>query len=166
MIKSGLDIVGQYIVDQLVKVLDEQGHRATGQLQDTMKYSVTESGGGFDITITGKDYAKFVDQGINKGKWVNPYALAEWVEQKGIATGEKEIKSAAFAIRRKIYDEGSPTRGSLQYSKSGKRDEFIKVMLDENAKTIFKMVADVFTKEVSVLIRETISKNRTTFETI
>ena len=166
MIKSGLDIVGQYIVDQLVKVLDEQGHRATGQLQDTMKYSVTESGGGFDITITGKDYAKFVDQGINKGKWVNPYALAEWVEQKGIATGEKEIKSAAFAIRRKIYDEGSPTRGSLQYSKSGKRDEFIKVMLDENAKTIFKMVADVFTKEVSVLIRETISKNRRTFETI
>ncbi len=166
MIKSGLDIVGQYIVDQLVKVLDEQGHRNTGTLQDTMKYSVTESGSGYDITITGKDYAKYVDQGISKGKWVNPYALAEWVEQKGIATGEKEIKSAAFAIRRKIYDEGSPTRGSLQYSKSGKRDEFIKVMLDENAKTIFKMVADVFTKEVSVLIRETISKNRTTFETI
>jgi len=166
MIQSGLDIVGQYIVDQLVKVLDDQGHRNTGTLQETMKYTVTQSGSGYDITIFGKDYAKYVDQGISKGKWVSVYALAEWVEQKGIATGEKEIKSAAFAIRRKIHDEGSPTKGSLQYSKSGKRDEFIKVMLDENAKTIFKMVTEVFAKEVNTLIRETISKNRRTFETI
>lgn len=166
MIKDGLDIIGQFIVDQLVKILDEQGHRASGTLQDTMKYTVTSTGSGYDITIFAKDYAKYVDRGIPSGVWVSPYALMKWIEIKGIVTGEKEVKSLAFAIRRKIFEEGSPTRGSLKFSKTGKRDEFIKVMLDENAKTIVKMATDLFAREVSTVLRNTIAKERTTFESI
>lgn len=166
MIKEGLQLIGDFMVDQLVKVLDDQGHRNTGALQESLRSKVTQSGGGYEITIYGKDYAKYVDRGIPSGVWVNPYALAEWVEQKGIATGEKEIKNIAFAIRHKIFKEGSPTKGSLRFSKSGKRDEFIKVMLDENSKVIFKMVFDVFSREVAVTLRNTIAKERTTFQTV
>lgn len=165
MIKEGLQLIGDFIVEQLVKVLDDQGHRNTGKLQDSMRSVVTSSGKGYDITIYGQDYAKYVDRGIPAGVWVNPYALAEWVEQKGIATGEREVKNIAFAIRHKIYQEGSPTKGSLKFSKSGKRDEFIKVMLDENANIIFQMVFDLFSREVAISLRNTIAKQRKIFQT-
>ncbi len=165
MIKAGLQIIGEFIVEQLVKVLDDQGHRNTGKLQDTMKSTVKESGGGFEIIITAQDYAKYVDRGIPAGVWVNVGALQKWVMQKGIATGEREIKQVAFLIGRKIFQEGSPTKGSLQFSKSGKRDEFIKVMLDANANVIFQKIVELFTQEVSVTLRNTVSKHRTTFET-
>ena len=165
MIKQGLEIIGEFVVEQLVKVLDEQGHRNTGKLQDTMKSNVKESGGGYEIIITAQDYGKYVDKGIPAGVWVNVGALQKWVQEKGIATGESEIKQVAFLIGRKIFQEGSPTKGSLKFSKSGKRDEFIKVMLDANANVIFQKVVDLFTREVSVTLRNTVSKHRTTFET-
>lgn len=165
MIKEGLDLIGEFIIEQLVKVLDDQGHRNTGKLQETMRSVVTSSGKGYDITIYGQDYAKYVDRGIPAGVWVNPYALAEWVEQKGIATGEREVKNIAFAIRHKIYQEGSPTKGSLKFSKTGKRDEFIQVMLDENANIIFQMVFDLFSREVAISLRNTIAKQRKIFQT-
>lgn len=165
MIDEGLNIIGEFVVKQLQIVLEDQGHRATGELIDSMRHEVKKIGNGFTITVFGKDYAKFVDRGIPAGVWVSPYALAEWVEQKGIATGEKEIKSIAFAIRRKIFQEGSPTKGSLKFSKTGKRDEFIKVMLDENANIIFQMVFDLFSREVAISLRNTIAKQRKIFQT-
>jgi hypothetical protein len=166
MVQEGLELIGNFIVEQLVKVLDEQGHRNTGTLQDTMRSVVTSNGKGYNITIYGKEYAKYVDRGIPSGVWVNPYALAEWVEQKGIATGEKEIKNIAFAIRQKIFQEGSPTRGSLKFSKTGKRDEFIQVMLDANANIIFQMVFDLFSREVAISLRNTIAKQSKIFQTV
>jgi len=165
MIKEGLELIGDFMVDQLIKVLDDQGHRNTGKLQDTMKSTVNQSGGGFEIVITGQDYAKYVDRGIPAGVWVNVGALQKWVMQKGIATGEREIKQIAFLIGRKIFQEGSPTKGSWKFSKSGKRDEFIKVMLDANANIIFQKVFELFSREVAITLRNTISKNRTIFET-
>jgi hypothetical protein len=158
MIKDGLQLIGNFIVDQLIKVLDDQGHRNTGKLQESLRPVVTQGTSGWVITIYGKDYAKYVDRGIPSGVWVSPYALAEWVEQKGIATGEKEIKNIAFAIRQKIFQEGSPTKGSLKFSNSGKRDDFIQVMLDENANVIFQMVFDLFSREVAISLRNTIAK--------
>ena len=165
MIKEGLELIGDFMVDQLIKVLDDQGHRNTGKLQDTMKSTVNQSGGGFEIVITGQDYAKYVDRGIPAGVWVNVGALQKWVMQKGIATGEREIKQIAFLIGRKIFQEGSPTKGSWKFSKSGKRDEFIKVMLDANDNIIFQKVFELFSREVAITLRNTISKNRTIFET-
>lgn len=165
MIKEGLEIIGEFIVDQLVKVLDDQGHRNTGKLQDTMKSTVKQTRGGFQIVITGQDYAKYVDKGIPAGVWVNVGALQQWVMEKGIATGEREIKQVAFLIGRKIFQEGSPTQGSLKFSKTGKRDEFVKVMLDANANIIFQKVLDLFTREVTVTLRNTIAKNKRIFQT-
>jgi len=154
---DGLDLIGQFIVDQLVKTLDDLGHRATGQLQDTMRSVVTVDGKGFDITIYGKDYAKFVESGVPSGVWVSVEALAKWVEAKGIATGEPQIKSLAFAIQRKIFNEGS-----VQFRENKKG--FVDVMLDESANLMFQMVFDLFTREVSLSLSETIGKNSKIFQ--
>ena len=163
-IPAGLNIIGEFIVDQLVKTLDEQGHRASGELQETMRHEVKRTGSGFDIIIYAKDYAKYVDKGIPSGVWVSVYALMEWIETKGIVTGEREVKSLAFAIRRTIFNEGSPTKGSLKFSRTGKRDEFIKVMLDANAKIIFEKVTQLFTDQMTLSLENTIRENKQIFE--
>jgi len=164
-IKAGLDLVGQFIVDKLRNELEEQGHNDTGNLIKSIDYSINRSGNSYTIEVSAIGYAKYLETGIAAGNWVNVYALAEWVERKGIATGEKEIKSAAFAIRRKIYNEGSPTRGSYRFSGNGRRKEFISVVMDENAIAIFDMLVDVFSEAADIEITNAISKNKKTFET-
>ena len=159
MIKEGLELIGEFIKDQLVKVLDDQGHRATGTLQDTMRSEVKSSGKGYEITIYGKDYAKYVELGVPKGTWVSVDALAEWVHVKGIASGEREIKNIAFAIQRKIFD-----KGSIQFRE--KKKGFIQVVLDENANIIFQKVFDLFSREVAISLRNTIAKQRRIFQTV
>ena len=156
-ITDGLDLIGQFIVDQLVKTLDELGHRATGELQETMRYTITTSGSGYDITIIGKDYAEAVENGLPAGTKVSVEALAKWVEAKGIATGEIQIKSIAFLISRNIFE-----KGTVQFREN--RKGFIEVMLDESAKVIFQMVFDLFSREVGVTLGNTISKNHRIFQ--
>ena len=116
MLKEKLNILGAFIVDKLRKELLDQGHKNTGALMDSIRYEVKASGNNVSLLFYAKGYSKFVDEGIRAGKWVNPYALAEWVEQKGIATGEKEIKAAAFAIRYSIFKQGSPTKGAYAFT--------------------------------------------------
>jgi hypothetical protein len=157
-IKSGLDLIGEFIVDQLVKTIDDLGHRTTGRLQDTMRSVVTSSGKGYDITIYGQDYAKYVEKGVPAGVWVSVDKLARWVHDKGIATGEREIKNLAYAIQRKIYD-----KGSVQFRKNKKG--FVEVTLDANANIIFQMVFDLFSREVAISLRNTIAKQRKIFQT-
>lgn len=156
-IKKGLDLIGQFIIEQLWGVLHEQDHVASGDLINSIRYKVSDSGSGYTIEIKAKDYAKNVEKGVPKGTWVNPYALAEWIETKGIATGDKEVKNLAFAIRRTIFD-----KGTIQFRE--KKDGFIEVMLDENSKAIFQMVLDLFTKEITLSLRNTIRKNKQIFQ--
>lgn len=155
-ITDGLDLIGQFIVDQLVKTLDNLGHRASGELQDTMRYEITSSGSGFEVIIWGKDYAKNVDKGTPSGVTVSLEALAKWVQVKGIATGEPQIKALAFAIQRKIFREGT-----IQFRENKKG--FIDVMLDANSKIIFQMVLDLFTKEITLSLSNTIRNHEQTF---
>jgi ribosomal protein S25 len=155
-LKQGLDLIGQFIVEQLWAVLHELDHVASGDLINSLRYKVVESGLGFEIVIIGKDYAENVEKGVPAGVWVSPYALADWIEKKGIETGEKEIKSLAFAIRRTIYD-----KGTIQFRE--KKKGFIEVLLDENAKMIFQMVLDLFTKEITLSLSNEIRKHKQTF---
>lgn len=156
-IEDGLKLIGDFMVDQLVKVLEVQGHRASGQLQDTMRSVVTSNAKGFSIIIIGKDYAKFVERGVPAGVWVSVDKLAEWVQVKGIATGEREVKNLAFAIQRKIFN-----KGTIQFRE--KKKGFVEVMLDANATLIFEMLTRLFTEQVAVSLSKTISKNKRILE--
>jgi len=163
MIEQKLEILGAFIVDKLRNELLEQGHRDTGKLMDSMRYEVKGKGDTFEILIYGQGYAKIVDQGFGPGKMVSVYALAEWVERKGIASGEKEIKSAAFAIRQKIFQEGSPTKNSVNFSSNGRRTDFIGAVMDANQKVIVAELFKVFTKNVIFTLSNLIKKNKQIF---
>ena len=157
MIKQGLQLVGDFIVEQLIKTIEVQGHRTTGELQESLSAVIKTESGGYSIEIWGRGYAKYVEQGVPKGAKVSVYALAEWVYNKGIATGEKEVKNIAFAIQAKIFKEGS-----VQFRKNKKG--FVEVTLDANSKAIFQMVLDLFTKEIALSLTNTVSRNERVFK--
>jgi len=158
MFENGLQLIGDFIVDQLRIVLEVQGHNATGNLSNTMRSEVKSSGRGFSITVLGADYAIAVENGLPPGTKVSTTALAEWVEAKGIATGEISVKSLAFLIQRKIFQEGT-----IQFRE--KKKGFVEVMLDQQAENVFKMVLDLFQEEITLSLRSTIAKNKRIFQT-
>ena len=160
MIKQKLEILGSFIVDKLRKELLEQGHRSTGKLIDTMRYEINKKGSDYEIIIYAKDYAKIVDQGFGPGKFVNVFALAEWVEQKGIASGEKDIKSAAFAIRQNIFKQGMPTNNSINFSNNGRRTDFIGAVMEANQKAIVNDLFKIFSESAIFTLSNAIKKNK------
>ena len=165
-IEEGLDVIGEFLVLRLKETLGftDQNHNATGKLSASIRHVVVKIGSDYHIEIWAVDYAKKVDEGQPEGTVVSIDVLLKWMENRGIARGEPNIRSIAFLIQRAIIKEGTPTAGSLRFSRNRKRTEFIKVTLDANAKAIFQMVLDLFKKEFTLSLTNTVSKNNSIFK--
>ncbi len=146
MIKeSDIAVLGQFIINELGKELIKQNHRATGKLISSLDYRIVKSIEGTDLIVEMNDYGEWVNKGRKKGtKKVPIPALVEWIRQKGIATNNKKILGIAFAIREKIYQEGSPTNNRTR--KFGKGVGFI----DD---TIIRISAEINRRLQSILFR-------------
>ena len=135
-----VELIALFVIDFIKAEFVAQGHSNTGKLEDSLTWKLE----GNKINIYGVDYAKWVESGRQKGaKRIPIDALITWVEQRGIASGDKEVKNVAYAIQQKIFQEGSPTNGRLQYSNNGRRDKFITYAIDENSKAIFDKISEV-----------------------
>ena len=137
---KGIELIALFVIDFIKAEFVAQGHSNTGKLEESLTWKLE----GNKINIYGVDYAKWVESGRQKGaKRIPIDALITWVEQRGIASGDKEVKNVAYAIQQKIFQEGSPTNGSLQFSNNGRRDKFITYAIDENSKAIFDKISEV-----------------------
>lgn len=140
MENKSAELIALFVIDFIKAEFVAQGHSNTGKLEDSLTWKLE----GNKINIYGVDYAKWVESGREKGaKRIPIDALITWVEQRGIASGDKEVKNVAYAIQQKIFQEGSPTNGSLQFSSNGRRDKFITYAISENEKAIFDKISDV-----------------------
>ena len=155
-----LSMLGEFYIEKFSEELIAQGHNNTKTLSETMRY---ETDGHATVNIYMQDYAKFVDSGVRPGKIVSVYALIEWIEQKGIASGEKEIKSMAFAIRKKIEKEGSPTSNAYNFSDNGRRTGFIEVVASEQTKFVLSLIQKELGKLNTGFFDNVIKKNRNIF---
>ena len=139
---KGVELIGLFVIDFIKAEFVAQGHSNTGKLEDSLTWKLE----GNKINIYGVDYAKWVESGRKeKAKRIPIDALITWVEQRGIASGDKEVKNAAFAIQNAIYKYGSPTPNSLspEFTSNGRRDKFITYAIDENSKAIFDKISEV-----------------------
>lgn len=158
---KGLEIAGQFLVEQLQKELREQGHEATGNLINSINYKID---GSTLIIQTPHDYVAAMENGLPKGHYVPISALIRWIEIKGIATGDKEVKNAAFAIRNAIVRDGSPTKatptskGAFHFSKNGRRTGFAQVVIDEHTKKVLGIIEREMGDEVKRVITNSIKR--------
>lgn len=130
--------VGKLIIASLQKELLGQGHKATGNLINSFEQRVIELPNSIVIEILMDEYGIYVNEGRKTGgKKVPISVLVEWIERKAIASGDKDVKSLAFAIQNTIHKEGIPTKGSFKFSNNGRRKGFIDFVIDNELDGVY-----------------------------
>jgi len=130
--------VGKLIIASLQKELIGQGHKATGDLINSFEQRVIELPNSIVIEILMNEYGIYVNEGRKTGgKKVPINVLVEWIERKAIASGDKDVKSMAFAIQNTIHKEGIPTKGSFKFSNNGRRKGFIDFVIDNELDQVY-----------------------------
>lgn len=155
-----LNSIGQFIVSEMIAELSQQGHRATGKLIESLDYDITESKDVTMLDISFLDYGRYVETGRRAGARKVPIqALVDWVITKGIASGNTNVLRVAYAIQTKIFQEGIPTRGSLKFSLSGKRDKwFSEVVNVELEEMVFNEIEQAAVEQVDVFLDNMVVK--------
>lgn len=150
-----LDKISKMIIVELQKELIAQGHSATGNLVNSMEGKTMVLPNSVAIEILMDDYSQYVNDGRKAGGKKVPIAvLIDWVERRGIANGDKEVKNAAFAIQQKIFKEGSPTTGSFKFSSNGRRTGFIDFVIANELDPILNELGDEVFAEFDALVTD------------
>lgn len=121
-------LVADFFQSELQKELEQQGHRDTGKLIDSINYEILSDSKAVYITFSYLYYGDIVNDGVKPNKipfgnstnaTTSKYieALKNWAKRKGF----KKPLSAAFAIANKHKKEGMPTKGSYAFSSNGRR---------------------------------------------
>jgi hypothetical protein len=129
LVRDDLRILGRLAVKELRRELIFQKHVATATLHDSINDKLVSTSTGLSMNVYAANYAFYVNSGRRKKeKRVPVEDLIKWVLVKGIANDDKTAKSIAFAIREKIYQEGTPTINSRRIA--SRRLRFIKIVKD------------------------------------
>jgi hypothetical protein len=133
--------INDLIIALLKAELIMQGHKDTGALIDSFEGKVITLPDSIVLEILMDEHGIYVNDGRKKAKSKKEYVpigvLIDWVERKGIASGDKEVKNVAYAIREKIYKEGSPTSNSYSFSRNGRRKGFIDFVIENKLNDIY-----------------------------
>ncbi len=138
--------IGNFIIEALQKELVEQGHDNTGNLVNSFEQRVIRLPDSIVLEILMDKYGIYVNEGRDKHKKKVPLdVLIRWIEQRAIVTGDKKVKSMAFAIQQNIWKEGSPTAGSFEHTKNGRRKGFIDFVIDYKIDEVYdKLEKELF----------------------
>lgn len=150
-IQRSLSELGKMIIHQFGKELIEQKHKATGRLIAGFNFKVQSYSGGLELLITNSaGYAGLVNRGRKPGHRVPIQDLIDWIEVKGLETGDKAVRNLAYAIQTAIWREGIPTRGSRRLAR--KRTEFIEDSLIKLSKEIDDMIQNAAFMDAEVQV--------------
>jgi len=135
--KKELETIGNFLVTELTTELAKKQKRASGSLIRSFKSEVKSKSYGYEIAVLAESYFRFVDEGVNgtqrnrgsrysyKNKKPPVQALIEWVQIKSIASGDRAVRSAAFAIQNYIYKNGVKGINVLESVLKKASDEYI-----------------------------------------
>jgi len=138
--------LAKILEDAIKAELLQQGHKASGELIDSVKVSSSE----FEIIGESLFYGQYVERGRPaKIKRVPIDAILKWMDDKKFSfASDAEKRGVAFAIQYTIYNEGIPTKNSFKYSKNGRRKEYLTTVLNAKKETIRdyinKFIGDTF----------------------
>ena len=150
-----LNKIGFYVVDQLRRTLQIQGHSLTGALEKSIESVSDRLNDGFIIKFYYEQYGTAVDAGISKDRI--PYTpgekradtskyiegLVKYVQQRMNISGDKDALSAAFAIARKHKNEGMSTIASKEFSDTKQRNKWVDNTLERIDEALAEKINDI-----------------------
>jgi hypothetical protein len=169
--KAGFETSLKSLVkNALVFNLQQQGHTFTGKLEQSIRVEINYESGDLNIEVYMESYGLIVDSGIkpqNIPFGDRPRGSAEtsdfiqglyrFVAGK-LGIGTDEALNVAFMIARAQKREGNPTQGSLKYSKTGSRTEFIQTSLNELKDDIPKIVYGTIKRTFEYVLTQSYSE--------
>ena len=125
------------------KELRDQGHRNTGNLENSFASEVRIEGGEVRLIGTSALYSRFLNDGVPASS-ISFKQFPFYVEYF-LSKGFDEKKAKAFAaasIRKSMSGDGMPTKTSVRFSKNGRRRDFIGAVEDEAGDLMDKSVSE------------------------
>ena len=144
------------------KELEDQGHRLTGSLSESLQYKVTATDDKVVGTLEGNDYGVYLEFGVaanripyggksgkgGKSKYIE--GLVRFFTIKGLEP--REALRAAFATAAVQKREGMPTRRSFGFSSNGKRTGFV----SNSAERLFDKFSQIIETKIGIQLSLTI----------
>lgn len=159
-LKTFLKVLGDDLVLRIVKILEVNNKRATGELIDSIGYLIgTDKSGNMSVRLLAEFYWVYVEYGRRPGRYVPPDALLEWMKAKGIRpepkvykrepkvrqSEESRMKQLAYVINRKIYLQGIKALPFLEQA--------IKQIEQELAPELEKMWGETYEAELANIFK-------------
>lgn len=144
--------VAQMVNEKVIEQFALQGHQLTGEFEKSieMAYGVDS------IEASAYKYGNYVNLGVKASEIKHPFAsdridgLTQFVKLRNMSSDDEEAISIAYAIAYKHSTEGMPTEKSKQFSKNGKRTEFINDVFDDAMDAaIMELISEEFTINVT-----------------
>lgn len=147
--------IGEAVNKEIVKQMDEQGHRMTGSFEQSLEVMADV----LSVSGIGNTYGIYLNIGVKANQIRYPYApariegLTRFVEHRMGLSGNEAV-GVAYAIATTHAREGMPTSGSYSYSNNGKRtdmiDDAIAVVEPEISEILFDAFKEVIEKNIKV----------------
>ena len=109
--KWGITLTEQLVNDIKTKIIQRRGAsgsfaspvNASGQLADSIKYTID----GYRLKVQGNDYIYYLQHGRKPGGRPPVKVIRQWIDDKGIIPTKGSKDSLAWAIAKKIEQEGT-----------------------------------------------------------
>lgn len=134
-VRQTLEEYGQQLIDEYKNNLSSSGHSATGNLANSISFTIDVSDGQIQLDLELADYWKFVEEGRGPGKMPPIDSILSWVRMKHILPRESHGKlpterDLAFLIARKIGRFGIKGTNDLERAKQTVDNIFINRLAD------------------------------------
>lgn len=148
--------IGKKFVTRFREELKQQDHIATGNLSDTMHYDLVRGKDSIDLVVqTRAKYVDAVNEGQKAGTYPNLDAIMDWMDAKKIPYGSQSEKaSIASRIAKRIQMEGTPTKGSKQFSFNGFRTGFINRVVGSNERHFINDMHNAIGKDIDNIFKQ------------
>jgi hypothetical protein len=160
-IESGIRELCDMLKVWLIAALERQGHKATGDLINSIDVALEKAMAGMSIVGKFVYYGRFVDTGRRAGITGVPVdELIKWIRVKNIDLRGRKERDVAFAMMFAIKKKGIPSNGAQD------KKRFMSGVLEEHETEIFNMIDTAFYNLFEGEINNLVEKTQTEINSI
>lgn len=158
------------IHDALLSEWKAQGHFMDGKIVEEIDYLIERDLNGVSIVGMMYPYGAYIDAGVTaenipfspgsgakKSRYID--GLVAFVQRRMAVNDLKEAKSIAFAIAHTQKKQGMPTRGSYNFTSTGKRTQWVSDGIRKNSSKIGAYIRQFYTQYMRTEFESVITKN-------
>lgn len=163
-IKSSLIELGDFAVQQVVKELLNQGHKASGDLVESVQSEFNRRVWIFECAISYLKYGVYLEKGIKSNEYKKGPSreeidgLLNWLRMKRlVAKIDKAARNFAFAIAYSHRKDGFPTPNARKYSPNGRTRRFQSIAINIIAKKADELLTKHLAEAMDLVIENTVN---------